>query len=458
MPNIIAYAVLLAWPLVAWLLAKRFKDSADKVLFLVVIPYLFLPVKTAVDLPLLPSIDKFSLSALVAYLLMRRGIKTFKAFTISRGIKIALIAILIGPVCTIFFNSEPLQFIGASLPGLKAWDLIGLTFVSFTSVFIPFLLGAFFLNTAESHRRILYWLALGGLLYLLPVLWEVRMSPQLHAQIYGFFPHDFSQQIRSGGFRPVVFLGHGLLVAFFMCGAGIAALVLWRNNMRIGYFAPAVTFILMTLAVFLCKTLSVLIYFIPICFLIYFVKPKIHFQIAAAVMAFIMLYPALRESATPLLRDLVIQISNYNEERSRSLEFRLNNEEVLLAKANEKPLFGWGSWGRNAIYDDYGKMTSITDGYWIIVFGSYGWAGYLSFFALLFFPLWQWRKLLNSNLQPEALLYSSAIALLMLANAIDFIPNAAFSPLTLLLAGALYGRARLLTKPIDHSAGLKPDV
>ena len=47
------------------------------------------------------------------------------------------------------------------------------------------------------------------------MLVEVRLSPQINTWIYGFFQHDFIQMMRYGGFRPIVFLPHGLWVAFF---------------------------------------------------------------------------------------------------------------------------------------------------------------------------------------------------------------------------------------------------
>ena len=62
-----------------------------------------------------------------------------------------------------------------------------------------------------------------GLVYVPFCLFEVKQSPQLHVIVYGYMPHDFGQQVRFGGYRPMVFLGHGLLVAFFMSTAMILA-------------------------------------------------------------------------------------------------------------------------------------------------------------------------------------------------------------------------------------------
>ena len=42
------------------------------------------------------------------------------------------------------------------------------------------------------------------------------------------------QHIRAGGYRPVVFLNHGLMVGNFFCLAILSALSLWREGLREG--------------------------------------------------------------------------------------------------------------------------------------------------------------------------------------------------------------------------------
>src|SRR5262249_36698985 len=54
------------------------------------------------------------------------------------------------------------------------------------------------------------------------------------------------------------------------------------------------------------------------------------------------------------------------QERAHSLEFRLQNEELLIQRALERPVFGWGGWGRNRISDDHGRDITVTDGLWIM--------------------------------------------------------------------------------------------
>ena len=95
---------------------------------------------------------------------------------------------------------------------------------------MPFVLGLNFLRRTEDQRNLLVAILATGLVYSLLMLFEVRMSPQLNIMIYGYFQHYFDQMIRFGGFRPIVFLYHGLWVAFFALTVLAAAAALWRSD------------------------------------------------------------------------------------------------------------------------------------------------------------------------------------------------------------------------------------
>src|SRR5690606_38002774 len=82
--------------------------------------------------------------------------------------------------------------------------------------------------TERAQREILVALMVAGLAYSMPMLVEIRLSPQLNVWVYGFFQHGFDQMIRYGGYRPIVFLEHGLWVAFFALMAFCSALALAR--------------------------------------------------------------------------------------------------------------------------------------------------------------------------------------------------------------------------------------
>ena len=142
---------------------------------------------------------------------------------------------------------------------------------------------------------------------------------------------------------------------------------------------------------------------------------------------------------------VVAQAEAVSEERAASLQFRLDNEDALLARASERPLFGWGSWGRNLIHDPYsGELVSTTDGRWIIVIGTLGWCGYIVEFGLLALPLLMLARPSITRHGATLSPCSGTIGLLLAFNIIDMLPNATLIPFTWLIAGALLGYAEAL--------------
>ena len=127
-------------------------------------------------------------------------------------------ALIVSPFLTSITNQERYLFI----QGLSLYDGLSQSGIEFLN-FFPFLLGVAYFNTYDKQILLLRLVAIAAVLYSIPVLYEIRMSPQLHSTIYGYFPHSFLQQYRDGGFRAVVFLGHGLVVATFLA-AGFACL------------------------------------------------------------------------------------------------------------------------------------------------------------------------------------------------------------------------------------------
>src|SRR5256885_7505918 len=70
-------------------------------------------------------------------------------------------------------------------------------------------------------------LPIAGVIYVPLCLFECAISPQLHFMTFGFYQHDFNQVIRMGGYRPMVFLQHGLAVGMLMTASSICGFWLW---------------------------------------------------------------------------------------------------------------------------------------------------------------------------------------------------------------------------------------
>jgi hypothetical protein len=192
----------------------------------------------------------------------------------------------------------------------------------------------------------------------------------------------------------------------------------------------------------LCKSVAALVYAIVLTPLVLFASYRWQFRIAASMALIAVIYPMLRNAGVIPTDDIVAKIAEYSAERAQSLEYRFFNETQLLGRAAEKPLFGWGGWGRSLIrHTETGEILSIPDGRWIIIFGTFGWLGYICEFGLLALPigmmLYQIRRAPGHDLSPHV----GPLALILAATMMDMLLNATLTPLTWLTAGAVLGFA-----------------
>jgi hypothetical protein len=439
-PNALAYAAIFAWPLVAAAIFGKL-GLRPALIWTILGGYLLLPEGTGVDLPMLPAFDKTLMPSLAAAALCLSAEKRERiapqgwlpADPIPKALALLF---LLGPFVTVALNGAPVAVGGGVfLRGLTLYDAFSAG-LGHAVQLLPFLLGQRYLGDREGREALLRILALAGLAYSLPMLFEVRMSPQLHTWIYGFFQHSFAQMIREGGFRPIVFLQHGLWVAIFAAMATLAGVALWRTAppRRRGVALAAACWL--ALALVFCRSLGALALAAVFAPVIAFLAPRRQVLIAAAAALVVILYPALRGAGLVPITAVTNLARLVNDERAASFQFRLDNEDRLLARANERPLFGWGGWGRSRLYDPAtGRDLSVTDGRWIIVIGDYGWLGYIAEFGLLGGALI--LRAFGRRAAPDAV--EAALAVILVVNLLDMLPNATLTPLTWLIAGALTG-------------------
>lgn len=443
------FAVLL-WPLVVfWLFANC--SPAGALTASILGAYLLLPQNYSIELPAIPSLNKDSIPALAAVLaagmMVQRqrlaglapGMVLPGLWPRSRVVRILFILMLVGAVATVLTNGDMLHYGSRILPALRLYDVASFLGNSLFTL-LPFLLARKYLAHPDAQRTVLVGLVVAGILYSLPALYEVRFSPQLSRDIYGYFPHDWRQHIRAGGFRPVVFLHHGLWLAIFFCCSFLAAMALWRSGTgksRMRWLAAS-AWLFMTLV--LSKGVGALGIGLLLGAMILVLPIRLQVIGAAVLAAILMTFPMLRGADMVPTETALEMARSVDPAREASLRYRFDNEDMLLDKANQRPAFGWGGWGRNRVFDEEGRDISITDGYWVIVIGTRGWIGYLAEFGLLLVPMiflgLRWKQM---ALTPA----TAGLTLVLSANMIDLIPNATVTPVTWLLAGALAGRLEL---------------
>lgn len=405
--------------------------------------FLLLPQRYSFDTPGLPPVGKVELTCLATLLAagVIRGRELLMARP-GRGAELLALLTALGTLGTTAVNQEPI----AAAPGLSWGDALGPAFSDVATLAVPFFLGrAFHLSPAALART---WIAVVvlALAYAPLVVYELVMSPQLHRIVYGYFQHDFFQVIRYGGWRPMVFMHHGLSLALFLAIATIGATTLAGLRVRI-LGAPAYASAAALAALLLwCKSVAALLWGCLGAIPMLLASPRQQRVVAWALALALAAYMPLRLVGLFPIESLLGAAGAIDQDRRSSLEVRLANESYLLQHALQKPWFGWGEFGRSmaaAVPEDW---RVVNDGYWIIRFGQRGAVGFAGFLALVLLPIWQARRVLRKPLPAgtQRLLTGTALALGVCIG--DTIPNGLFNPIAVFLAGCLSGTATALQR------------
>lgn len=417
---------------------------------------LFLPELVSFDAPLVPAMDKHSIPALcvIIAVLITAGERLRKARP-GRGMDLFMLAFVPSVVGTVLTNPDPLVYGSTVLEGLTPKDILSDGIYILLRWYIPYLLGRALFRSAEDARDLLRALTIGGILYLPFIIVELRFSPQWHNWIYGFGQHSFLQTMRSGGYRPMVFMAHGLSLSLFMWAALVSAWALSRAKVTLFGIPTSVVAWVFTLLFPLLKSLGALIYALIAVPFGRFVSPRGQLRLATLLALIVAVYPIWRTSDAFPRETLVNMAASINPERAESLDFRFMNEENLAAKALERPLFGWGHYGRSRIWAPWGQDISVTDGEWLLLLGPRGIFGFIVYFGALLIPIVLARKSLARLGRKEQELLA-CVTLLAAFYALDLLPNGAFNSLPLLLSGAVTGLSQgMLT---ERSRGLNPQL
>lgn len=471
------YVALLSWPLVVAVLFQRLQFKSA-IIWSIVGGYLLLPSQffVKIDPPLVPPIDKTLVPALAVAIFAivtlkkraqaemihaRRGTGAGlpEIGPILSGLlpgtlagRILVILMVVGAVMTNLTNRDGMVVGPYFIPGQDFNDLLALL-ADVATVVLIVMIGRKFLSDEESHRHLMRIFCIAAMGYSLLALFEVRMSPQLNIMVYGFFPHAWDQHFRNGGWRPLVFLDHGLHLGIFLSYAIVGTVAMIRvaqGRLKIA-FIFAVPWLMMTLI--LAKTLGALLIAIALAPVVLLLNVRLQLIAATVIAAIALSYPMLRGADIIPTDEIVEFFEARDPDRAHSLGYRFDNEDLLLEKANERPLFGWGLDARSRYYDDQGRDIAISDGIWVIIMGVYGWVGYFGLFGILTIPVM--LLALRKNHYGVGLA-TAGLCVMISANMIDLLPNASMSQVCLLMGGALLGRLEWLRESASSAPSPEP--
>lgn len=364
-------------------------------------------------------------------------------------VEILIAMYLAGPVITSLLNGDAIYVGDKVLPGVGIYDGLSAALGQFLAL-VPFFISRQFFRGGNDLESIFSTLVIAGVGYSVLLLFEIRMSPQLHLWVYGYYPSDFIQEIRAdGGFRPMAFMGHGLAAAFFAMTAFVASGILWRERLRI--FSSVSSGLItgyLGIVLVLCKSGAAIVYGAVLLPLVRWANVRLQLKFAAVFVAIALTYPIARIVEIFPTDKIVHFAGSINEQRAGSLQFRFDQEERLLERASQRFVFGWGRYGRNRVYvEDWrgvGGDASVTDGRWIITLGQFGLFGFLAEFGLLAMTVLTAAKAVRfAKLSREAACLAG-LGLMVSINLIELLPNSTLTPWTWLLAGALLGRSEAI--------------
>lgn len=319
---------------------------------------------------------------------------------------------------------------------------------------IPYFIGRIYLTDLAALREMATAMFIGGLVYLPLCLFEMKMSPQLHRWVYGYFQHDFGMTIRQGGYRPMVFMQHGLMVAMWMATASLAGLWLWQTkSLRRLWGIPAGALVAAMLATTLmCRSINALFLMALGIGVLYFGRWFRTRAFVVMLVAVAPLYLTLRIGGMMDGRGLVTAAKDMvGKERAESLKFRLDNEDLLVGKAMMQPVFGWGGWNRYRVVDDDGRTQGITDGMWVIAIGENGLIGLTALTTAILLPtLLLTRRMKTRDWNHPLAAGAAALAVVAALHMIDNLPNGMFNPVYVLSVGGLASlRRKSMTQELE---------
>jgi hypothetical protein len=213
--NILSILAFFIWIPVA-LYGMRRWPPAKAMAFLFFGGLLLLPEVVFFKPPGLPEFTKLELIPI--WILIGAAIfhrQRLKSVPKSWWFKVCVGLLVVGSIFTIFLNADPFTVGPRYVPGHVPYDAVHLAIIALLSAVLPFYLGAAMFRTSRDLRVLLTTMVVASLLNYLLQFVELILSPQLHRWVYGFHQHGFSQTVRDGGYRPMVFMALGLAVALF---------------------------------------------------------------------------------------------------------------------------------------------------------------------------------------------------------------------------------------------------
>jgi hypothetical protein len=443
---ILAISALFAWipvilVLFALLPARRAVVAGS------VAAWLLLP-PIAIDVPGIPSYDKAA-AAMLGILLATLIFEPHRLLSFHpRWFDLPM---LLWCVC---------PFMSSVMNGLGTYDGISAATRQALAWLLPYSVGRLYLTDLESMRELAWGMVIGSTCLIPCCFFEIRMSPMIGLLVYGVGGQGAFEGTRYGLFRPHVFFSSPLELGLWMSAATLVAWWLWRTRQlkTLGGLPGGAIVAALLFTTIACRVTGAIVLLLIGMAVLWICWRR---KKTWAVWALLLVAPAYYcvrmtnlwsgSQAVELARAVV------GDARADSLDFRLGNEELLIAKALQQPIFGWGGWGRNLVYDEYDHQFSIIDGMWMVALGSYGIVGLTLFTVAVLLPavLFVTRYSVSEWDQPQVAA-AAALAIVVDLTLVDGLFNGMLDVVYVLAAGGLANVASSRAAPQATADKLSP--
>ncbi len=337
------------------------------------------------------------------------------------------------------------SFLSSVFNGLGVYD--GLSTILYTSIKfgLPYYIGRIYFTDTDALKTLALAIFIGGLIYV-PFCWiEMIISPQMHRLTYGFSQTSFAQSLRdNGGYRPSVYMDHGLMTSMWMMLAALLGSWLYycKALPKKILFVPSLYLLLILIfTTIMMQSAGAVAYLLIALGVLYLSSRYKNFILLAILLLCPYLYIVARVGYSWDGRNFTDYIAEkFSPSRASSLQFRFDNETLLLNKAFQGSFVGWGGFNRSRVFDSKGKDIAVTDGGWIIVYGMNGIYGLSVFLVMIQLPVFYFLFRLKPEVwKTEAYAAPAAMAVFSSITQIDNLLNAMFNPIYMVVVGGLIG-------------------
>lgn len=415
-----------------------------------ILGYLYLPRQVELRIAVVPNLNFSSMTCFASMLgVVVLGKGALKGTRLGGGaVFFALVLILVDVVRT-FANSDAIPLARGEVPPIASQTVITFVLTTVLTVLWPYYLGVA-IGSRPSWLKTFIQVWLGAaVIYSVLALIEIRMSPQINIWTYGYFQHSFAQMVREGGYRPIVYMTHGLELSLFLSATVMLAAAISFTDLRAWKIRAATWTWYFVVVSVLSKSLGALVYMVLGLLWIKVLGSRSRARMAAGLGVLILMYPLARIFHLVPLEEIIAYVDSYNPDRAGSLAFRFRNEEAFLQKVSERLWTGWGGFARTQVFDpNTGESVSVIDGAWIAALLDGGIPSFFGFFGLLVWPVLRLPgKIARYPRSSVAVQLSASMVVIGAFYLLDMIPNGGYDAFSIIFAGIAAGLATTLGDP-----------